>query len=331
MSILISTKQQKSFTLIELLAVTAIIALLLGVLIPALNSARKYAYQTTCASKLSAIGQAMNEYCSEYDNWIVGSPNTSGNGANPGGWRKRLYDGSYYVWDKTKDAWPAIHIFDWASPLFAFMSPSMPQNLEERYDQSKKWIFRCPSNNWRAKLNHASRINIETIVSSYSTCRFLTYIPTSKKSGCSPGSLFWAHPFVPDSYMPRLNVIYVPAVKVFLADACKIDRGNPYKISNENYGYTSYGAWLDEDDVENDSPSLSYRFKHAKQNAYRHRGGLNMLFFDGHVEYQPEGSSEDNNGFGSGSRQLKFWFPSGTDTSKLPSASSFSNPHLITP
>ncbi len=324
-------KMQRGFSLIELLVVTAIIALLTSVLMPALSSARNYAYQTTCASRLAALGQALNEYCSEYNNWLVGSPNTSGNGANPGGWRKRLYDGSYYVWDETRDAWPAIHIFDWASPLLALLSPSIPDDITDRYDQSKKWVFRCPANYWHAKLNHTSRINIETIVSSYATCRFFTYIPINRKTGSSAGSLFWAHPFVPDNYMPRLSNIYSPAIKVFLADACKIDRSNPHKISNENYGYTTYGTWLDENDVENDSPSLSYRFQAAKTNAYRHRNGLNMLFFDGHVEHQSEGLSEDNNGFGSGSRQAKFWFPTDTDTSKLPSSSAFSNFDLIIP
>jgi len=56
-----------------------------------------------------------------------------------------------------------------------------------------------------------------------------------------------------------------------------------------------------------------------------------MLFYDGHVEHQLEGSSEINNGFGSGSRQARFWFPSGTDSSQIPSAGSFSNRKIIVP
>lgn len=319
------------FSLIELLVVIAIIAILTSLLMPALSSAREFARQSTCASRLSSLGQAMNEYTSEYNDWLVGSPNTSGNGANPGGWRRRLYDGSYYVWDESRDAWPAIHIFDWASPLLALLSASIPRDISRRYQESKKWIFRCPANNWRARLNHSSRINIETIVSSYATSKFFTYVPVSKKTGTSPGSLFWAHPFVPKSYSPRLGSIGAPAIKVFLADSCKIDRSNPHKISNENYGYTSYGAWVNENDVARDSPSLSYRFVPAKSNAYRHRNGLNLLFFDGHASYYPEGSSDENNGFGSGSRKAMFWFPSGTKTAKLPSSSSFSNPHIIVP
>jgi prepilin-type processing-associated H-X9-DG protein len=125
--------------------------------------------------------------------------------------------------------------------------------------------------------------------------------------------------------------MYNPSVKVFLADSCRVDRSNPREISNREYGYSDAGAWLNEKDVEHDSPSLSYRFEPARSQAYRHLNGINMLFFDGHVEHQPEGSSETNKGFGSGSRQAKFWFPTGTNTREIPSGNAFSNPKIIVP
>jgi len=146
-----------------------------------------------------------------------------------------------------------------------------------------------------------------------------------------PGGFFWAHPFVPDDYLPKLSRLENISRKVFLADACKVDRGNPRRISNQDYGYTTHGAWLNEKDVEKDSPSLSYRFEAARLEAFRHRNGLNLLFFDGHVEYQAEGDSESNNGYGSGARQVEFWFPTGTDTAKLPNHSKLTNRDLIVP
>jgi len=319
------------FTLIELLIVAAIIAVLICLLLPAASTARSLGRQSACAGNLHSLGQAMQSYCSSFDDWIPGSPNTSGNGADPGGVGKSLYPGYYPCPPVDQQTWPAVHIFDWASPLMAMMGTGVSASIPDRYDLSKRWAFLCPSNQWEATLNHVSRISITTRVTSYATCRILTYVPSSKQTGYTAGTLFWADGFVPEDFMPRLDRIGDSSVKVFLADSCKVDRANPHQISNEDYGYTERGCWLNAKDPNTSTTSLSYRFEPARSQAYRHRNGLNMLFFDGHVEYQPEGSSEGANGFGTGSRQARFWFPSGTNSRSIPSGGSFSNPKIIVP
>ena len=88
-------RQARGFTLIELLVVIAIIALLIGLMVPALGSARERGRETQCLANLRSVGQGLVAYEGQNNNLVVPAYN--------------LKPGSYQMTpDYPTDGWPAI-------------------------------------------------------------------------------------------------------------------------------------------------------------------------------------------------------------------------------
>ena len=123
---------EQGFTLIELLVVVAIIAVLLSILLPAMQGAREQARAAVCGAALKDFSYGLNTYFTENEDWIPG--------VNTSGVKTRRLAGIGGALDDDK---VPVQSFDWMTPI---LSPSMEMqaNWAERWRELIE-TFSCPS------------------------------------------------------------------------------------------------------------------------------------------------------------------------------------------
>ncbi|MCC6580872.1 MAG: prepilin-type N-terminal cleavage/methylation domain-containing protein [Phycisphaeraceae bacterium] len=123
-------KKREGFTLIELLVVISIIALLIGILLPALSAARQVARTASCKSNLHQIMLATNAYATDNKDFQI--PAGYDRLANLDRWHGRR--------DTTNDAFD-IEKGRLASYLQTKQIKKCPEVIDYRDDQPGEWTL----------------------------------------------------------------------------------------------------------------------------------------------------------------------------------------------
>ena len=274
--------RRKAFTLVELLVVIGIIALLISILLPALNRARGQAKQVQCLSNLRQIGTAMLMHANEHQQHfpLAGRLWSSVAGGLPQDVTPfDLSDPSqkhYSYWTDSKTR---------CCPLPLAIAPYLGQTnidltsrangLASYNNGSAIHVFTCPS-------------NLDQLNGNYQLGKFLDSAaytgPTMQTSfGYNEAVLGWADANAPGASVSghsrcRGNIARIvrPADVILMGDATPRDNTGGWMMFNDaNATTTLFNIWLNNNG--NKTNSLNAEFDYN-----RHYQKMNILFADGH-------------------------------------------------
>ncbi len=307
-------KKLNGFTLVELLVVVAIIALLISILLPSIESARAQAQAVVCSTHLHDISGANNNYGYQFSDWIPGSPGTSGVELS-------VLSG----FDDFAIDTPGVPVqnWDWQTPLvhYGLGHDDLPRDRNERWLRLRELaLFTCPSNNFVAAPFLISFINNGWPVmpmNSYSTIREFMYFGYQQAGGQSGVNIpNFLEVRTPEGHVPRFTNIRRPGQKALVVE------GSRYMLQGEtspDYDVDYRAGFGGSFATAGPSSSFSRAFVNPVEldpdvhdpkwdrYSYRHpiagEPGLNVLFFDGHVDRLRKTVAIES---------VDFWLPSGT-------------------
>jgi prepilin-type N-terminal cleavage/methylation domain-containing protein/prepilin-type processing-associated H-X9-DG protein len=292
--------RRDGFTLIELLVVISIIALLVGILLPALGAARRSAQSAVCLGHQRSIGQGTAVYASNNSDWLAG-PFTSGFAIGNGG-------------TPQNSPTAPVQNMDWVSPTLGD-SLGLPANRNDRILAIANVELKCPSNGDFYDQGFAGGgLNYQ----SYSAALGFHHLNAGD------------NPYIPNpirvtvdsplGYRPRLDRVGPPSLKVLAMDGARyVDGGlgNPKTLSYNDFpkqirggNYMEWGPMIAFENGPWEFPSTNsdQPTEDSLRLGFRHSGSVNLVFFDGHGESMKAAVAHPTAGLTLES--ITPWFPS---------------------
>jgi prepilin-type N-terminal cleavage/methylation domain-containing protein/prepilin-type processing-associated H-X9-DG protein len=263
--------KKKGFTLIELLVVIAIIAMLLAILMPALNKVKKIAQRVICGTNLKGLGTAQTVYANDYDDEYV----VQGRG-------------TAHTWNTLTEGWQK-NTKVWTTPGNLTVGASLYLLVREADVSPKSFV--CPASG-ESEFEGKNVDNLDIVdLWDFGSPQGSATVPARGPIMCVSYSYHQPYVATGDSAAKstrsadgsRNAAFAVMADKNPFFDAKLTNGGTGGAITAQNYMDKAGSIGNDWKDT---TTSLE-RHEIARNNAQPHgRDGQNVLFADGHNSYE---------------------------------------------
>jgi len=248
---------RRAFTLVELLAVMATIAILAALLLPALSAAKKRATQTACANNLKQLGIGMKMYVDDNNTAFPGMAS-----------RMRGYHPEDWIYWRTNAA----------------LNPPVTKSPVLRaVADASALLLRCPADSLDAdRLTYHYDNGDGPYFFSYSFNGYgLNHTGAISGEGFNYGmsSLFIGDIDHPTVYLFKEGSLRNPGNKIMLAEEPAAYGANDYPANSDDHDLIDDGRWM----PQNNTLTV------------RHGGKGDVTFADGHVEPVSPGFASDTN------------------------------------